>query len=505
MKNKKSQLFNFVVCVIVILFLLNFSGCSSPTETPKGNLTGIVNLEDLSNHTGIIIALYDLAYLDTTIVRINNQYPQIGVHINQHTEFDHRLQSPVKTTETLADGSFELAKIPTGIYNFVAIKDGWGFKYLYEIEVIEGDNNLNDVIPLYEEIRISGDISGNIAVDADHHLIIDDDTDFIPSSSLVIEPGAIIRINPGVDLTIHGNLIAQGEENNMFWVTSNDGFIAEMRSDKGKNFSNFTLSRSRSSIELYNYMELSSFVNVPDYLVEWGKWDYANTCLLNKVNNLQIQNGIVRNSGCGFKSMDVDSTFCNKLLIRDCLGENGVGMSYLNINKGIIDKLILLSCNSGIRIKENNITKIQNTYFSQNTRSIINVGCSGDIEHNIFSNNEYDIVLIGSYNSVLDDLLINFNELYSPIGITTSDLPYYSNYYNTICANNNFANSDWYVYISYSAYAGIINCENNYFRGYSNIEMIEEMIYDSDDNMNYVIDVIINGISINKIANAGIQ
>lgn len=40
----------------------------------------------------------------------------------------------------------------------------------------------------------------------------------------IYQPGAVVRINPGKDLTIHGNLKAQGEENNMFWITSNAGF-----------------------------------------------------------------------------------------------------------------------------------------------------------------------------------------------------------------------------------------------------------------------------------------
>ena len=86
-----------------ILFFLLLS-CSSPTETPKGSLSGTVNLEGLSDHSNITVAIYDLAVLDPEIVSINQQYPHIGVIINQHTEFDHRLQEPVKYTETDAEG-----------------------------------------------------------------------------------------------------------------------------------------------------------------------------------------------------------------------------------------------------------------------------------------------------------------------------------------------------------------------------------------------------------------
>jgi len=96
-----------IIGLIIILFILILIiiSCSSPTETAKGLLTGIVQLEEGTDHSGISIAIYDLVNLDTTIVRINNQYPQIGIQINQHTEFDHRLQSPIKHTETDTDGS----------------------------------------------------------------------------------------------------------------------------------------------------------------------------------------------------------------------------------------------------------------------------------------------------------------------------------------------------------------------------------------------------------------
>ena len=62
-------------CFLLSAFLIfAVASCSSPTETPKGSLTGTVSLEGQSDFSGIAVALYDLAYLDTTIVRINNQY-----------------------------------------------------------------------------------------------------------------------------------------------------------------------------------------------------------------------------------------------------------------------------------------------------------------------------------------------------------------------------------------------------------------------------------------------
>lgn len=69
-------------CTFYILLIFTINNCSSTTEVLKGNLTGIANLEGMEDHSGIIIAIYELAKLDETIVGINSQYPHIRVNIN---------------------------------------------------------------------------------------------------------------------------------------------------------------------------------------------------------------------------------------------------------------------------------------------------------------------------------------------------------------------------------------------------------------------------------------
>ena len=66
-QNSKFKIHNFLtpICLIILSTII---ACSSTTEVSKGSLTGNINLEGLEDHSGIIVALYDLAYLDTTIV-----------------------------------------------------------------------------------------------------------------------------------------------------------------------------------------------------------------------------------------------------------------------------------------------------------------------------------------------------------------------------------------------------------------------------------------------------
>ena len=67
MDKYKFYILHFAFYIIFIPILFGILGCSSPTEIPTGELSGVVNLEGMQDHSGIVIALYDLAYLDTTI------------------------------------------------------------------------------------------------------------------------------------------------------------------------------------------------------------------------------------------------------------------------------------------------------------------------------------------------------------------------------------------------------------------------------------------------------
>ena len=107
---------NFTFYILLIITLL-----SCTTQPQTGTLSGNVQLQGEEDHSNITIAIFELATLDPDIVAINQEYPHIGVIINQPTEFDHRFGNLVKYTETDANGNFKIKDIPTGRYNVVAI------------------------------------------------------------------------------------------------------------------------------------------------------------------------------------------------------------------------------------------------------------------------------------------------------------------------------------------------------------------------------------------------
>ena len=121
----------------ILLFVLLAVSCSkSPTDSRTGSLTGTVLLEGQTNHSGITVALYKLAELDTTILRYNREYPNVGFPISQATEFDHRLGEVAAEAKTKKDGSFNIDGVEQGTYNLVAEKAGFGWKYIYAVRKI---------------------------------------------------------------------------------------------------------------------------------------------------------------------------------------------------------------------------------------------------------------------------------------------------------------------------------------------------------------------------------
>ena len=583
MRKSKFYILHFT---FYILLILTFLSCSSSTEVAKGDLTGVVNLEGMEDHSGIIIAIYELAELDTTIIRINSQYPHIGVIINQHTEFDHRFQSPIKYTETDIEGNFLIEKIPVGEYNIVALKDSFGFKYIYEFDIEKGENalaeqskkdpseiankfhgsrkvkskklnirennsfNLSSLVfnpeaflklltlsfnleasfnlyplsflsrrseaktdilenrisdlTLYPETHLSGNITEDWVFEPDHHYIIGEEgansTNFVPGTNLEIQPGAIIRIRPANDLKIYGTISAQGEEDNMFWVTSNDGFVETLE----QNYIDST--------NYYNNFELLSYSIVVNDIIEWGKFDLANTGLLNQVNNLHMENGIFRNSQCGFhsslSSINNDSTFCTNVLCYDIRGENDGGIYYLNVNNGLIEKSIIYDNCNGLKVKDGFEGNILNCFFSFNQNGMDLWQFFGKVHNNEFqANYNADLEFTGSTNQIEDNLIIEYNNFYSNTGIYQFGNISYKYYSLAKVDYNNFYCIDYFVKHN-SGYCQSINyyyiiLSNNYFMNCYNEESIYEKIVQLHPECENR--VFVDSFSMNPISNAGIE
>ena len=250
----------FIFCLLILLVII---GCQNPIDNPAGNISGNILLEDQLDYSGIAVSIYNLAKLDTKIVDINTEYPHIGVIINQQTQFDHRFQTPVKTALTNEDGDFKVQNIPVGVYNIVISKDNYGFKYVYNVPIIEGNNQLDEYYTLYQEIHLSGDSFDDITFEFDHHYIIDDDYN-IYNADVIIEPNSIIRIEPGKSINLSlCEILAQSKHDSLFWITSNDGF------------EQYTSRKDRDDIGYFQSFITYNGTVIIDNMINWGKIDFS--------------------------------------------------------------------------------------------------------------------------------------------------------------------------------------------------------------------------------------
>jgi hypothetical protein len=91
---------------------LFFLACSkNPTNPETFSFSGTVHLKGQEDRSGVTVALYNLVELDMAVVRLQKEFPFVGVQISQQTEFDHRLAEAVYTTKTRADGSFHFSEV----------------------------------------------------------------------------------------------------------------------------------------------------------------------------------------------------------------------------------------------------------------------------------------------------------------------------------------------------------------------------------------------------------
>ena len=161
------NLYKQTILTLLLLYFVNYVSChKAPTAPNTGTLTGTVLLEGEQDHSGITVAFTPLdnwreirviqkiqynndmkgkdryilsngasklAELDTTILRYNREYPNVGFPISQATEFEHRLGEVAAEAKTKQDGSFEIDGVEEGTYNLVAKKQGFGWKYIYPV------------------------------------------------------------------------------------------------------------------------------------------------------------------------------------------------------------------------------------------------------------------------------------------------------------------------------------------------------------------------------------
>jgi len=440
--------------------------------------------------SGVTVALYKTAVLDTTLVRINQQYPQIGVHITQETEFDHRNFNPLKVTTTDAVGKFSFPSLTPGDYNIVIWKNEWGIRYICSVKAIENENNNIGNIALYPEIIYNSTIVSEPTIfKSDHSYFILTDVNF--TSSVEFQPRAQIFINPGCMLKFYGAVTTPEftSSRDMWKITS------------GKEI------YSTSPVP----MDFDSYYSSVNFYGE----------------EINIKSGIVKYGDNALNSIYVSSNEINFMVFEECgtalnINEGNVDIAYLVIfncnNSGIVftSKLggdlnvsITKSIANNINLRAVSVERakelvINNCYFYNNYYAISNKYCDSIFEHNEFLDNYYDI-----HYSKIDFNLhneIHYNNFFQSF----AESIFLCGNINNITNNNFYGPTGYFIYIIYIvAPFAMVNNNVNAINNYWSYENIDHYLVDANDNDIYSIQCPYNIIYLPKLnnpdTNAGIQ
>ena len=412
------KIFYLLLCILFSCLLVL---CSKDSTKPEMvTFSGTVTLEGKTDYNGVTVSLYQPVVLDTALVRINQQYPNIGVQISQETEFDHREHSPLYSTNTDASGHWKIEEVTPGTYNVVAEKDSFGWRYRYNSE--GGQNNFD----LKKAFYLKGQYNSVFSIPGNSFINISGNVLFSNNSQLNIGAGTVIEFENNSNLEIYGQLDCSGDNNNPIL------FSSKSQSDSWK----FRLMQS----SVLN-MDFCYFFSVPNGI-------YFSSIDSASVDHCRFQDGLYA----------IEIFDCPKFLIQNSLVsdmEDGIKTS--NSHSSIFRNVI-------INIADNAITSLNEMNSTWEYNLIKNCGNIGialnpagyaytdtwiKLFYNDFINNK-DHLVLGQYGWCM------------------------ANY-------NNFINeSNYIVYTSAIIDIDTLNFRNNYWNYITPLE-IDQKIYDLND------------------------
>ncbi len=431
---------------IYFLFFISyflFFSCSSPTTTNTVTFSGTVTLEDTTDFSGVTVSLYAPVELDTALVRINKQYPNIGVQISQETEFDHREHEPLYSTTTDKNGKWQI-KASEGEYNMVAEKEGWGWKYVFKQSPASGLN-----AALYRVQILSGVLSDGITFKTDHVYKLQGNVIFPDGFNYIFQSNALLLAGSGAKALFYGNP-----------TFPENGFVFFKGGQPQESYWN--------GIELYK--QGSGMHNI--FISNAGRG------LSIKANSISIQQAYLQKA----KSTGVALTNVSAVSITHSLITGSItGMDFYSLDSAITIEANLFAYNTDVALLANEARPVvKNNYFGYNQTAIsCQFNSNAHIEHNqIEFSDLYGIVLGGS------DPLIEYNNLNGNKSTSIRIPPTgYAGSSNPIIHFNNFEHSDIHIYIhgtNANPNKFDINAKNNWWGTGSKTNIIN-LITDKSD------------------------
>lgn len=437
---------------LVFALFLALASCSNTTKVQTFRVSGKVNLDwedsgsgnSINDLSGVKVSLYEQIHCDSLTAHASDLYPFIGAVDGQDICFDSTGHSPIATTPTKADGTYELSGVEAGIYNILFSKSGWGDVYLYALQ-ITGDASIGETT-MFQIVEVPSMVGTEYIFRHNHTYTIGASTMFLDKCTF--EGGSQIRISPN----------------------ANVDFLGEVQFSGDNAFTQFIENQTESAHN-YNWEGLK-FVHdnivIEKVLVRGATTGISlmgpNSTIRNSVFE-QLTNGVYAPSDyslieyCTFRDISARAVAYNQTIGSDTI-KHGIKYS------------LFVNCNEGLRTLGQPVS-ITDNVFMGNGIAIVSFSGYHVIEHNLFDLNDTAIMIQGCTITIQQN---DFNDnMYSnkllPAYYTTSSVPVFRD-------NNFYQSSNYAIYISPHPLPRDIDATLNYWK-HQDVSMI---LYDRYDN-----------------------
>lgn len=365
-------------------------------------------------------------FLSTLIVIVNFNFAQLtgtaflasqSNHSGIKVKFKANPGTAVTdSTLTDANGNYSI-NIAPGSYNIIYSKAGYLTSYYANntAQILTNNVVLSPVtLTTGNIVTISGNITGTL-VNTNIYVVNGSQLTIPTGSTLVIQPGTIIRFNQNIPFIVYGTLLAEGSSGNEIVFTSNQTNPAsndwqgiEVYTGSTK-ITNCIIEYADHCIKTYGcgptieYNDIRKFYTsgifltngfgtarynkVHDFL-SGSSWGYAIMAQSNGSNPPIVECNEVYNGTYGFQGIAT----VNYAIVRNNYVHNleAVGLYPSSTDSSIFRNNLIKACACGISVKSNALV-LNNTVYSCTTGIVIDAGGGKGFINNLVVNNNTGI------------------------------------------------------------------------------------------------------------------
>ena len=443
--------------MIMLLANLTLCSCDSSTSSSKGSIVGTILLDGETDHSGIVVSIYNAGIVPEEISQIQDEYPQLAFPIDDKVLFDHREHEALHSVYTDNEGSFSFPKLPYDEYIVAYSKEGWGCNYVFDIELNSNEIDISDkASKLYTETELPSYIDGQYVLETGKCYVAKHDVVIGESGHMIMEANSRLLIDTNIKISSHG-LISTPEGEDRAYITSYSGIYSDDSpvSDMGDGFYIYSGTHELSNIS-FSYLLNALQINSDDYSVEFLSFnECVHGLVARAMSDMAIDNCLFANCN------DTNAAACYAYDVQGLGASANIFYSNYIAEKHEIVKDAV----------------VENNAYMDNDRASLNLWEStADFRYNDVRSDGVAIE-----NSGRSNLSITYNNIESKVGVKTYHT---GNWYNSInngwtkANNNNIIASQLAVesrarYYYYDAPAYPLDFKNNYWGTTSQTEIAD--------------------------------